>query len=83
MFKVRIDDETVMMEKEEFLQFVDMITVFKNYTKDEFINRVFEQVDGYFLHCVQFTFDTKNPNVNIYWKPENAKKSPINLFFFL
>ena len=73
------------MTKDEFIEFVSAVP-FKNYTESEFLAKVFQEVDGYYLACVEFQFyngQKKYDGCNIYWKPLNDNKSPISLYFYL
>jgi hypothetical protein len=73
------------MTKDEFIEFVSSVP-FKNYTKSEFLAKVFQEIDGYDLACVEFQFyngQKKYDSCNIHWKPVNENKSPISLYFYL
>jgi hypothetical protein len=85
-FRYRIDGgQYIECNKAEFIDFVNSISdkIWKNYDIEKFLNRVFQDNEGYYLDRIEFNFETKNPSANICWKPINPNYNPIQLYFFL
>jgi hypothetical protein len=70
----------------EFDKFLETVP-FRDYTKETFKDRIFQDVEDYKLKQVEINIneDTSKyrASANIWWSPLKKDRSPISLYFFL
>lgn len=83
MIKVKYDSTIREMTLEQLIHFVNSIKVWKNYTKNMFLDRITEIVPEYELAVVEFKLETNRPSCNIFWKKKCKEPSFISRFFLI
>lgn len=81
MIKVKYDSTIRKMTLDQLIHFVNGIEVWKNYTKDMFLNRITEVVPEYELDTVELKLETNRPSCNIFWKKKCNEPTFISRYF--
>jgi hypothetical protein len=81
MIKVKYDSTIRKMTLDQLVHFTNGIEVWKNYTKDMFLDRITEDVPEYELDTVEFKLETNRPSCNIFWKKKCKEPTFISRYF--